>query len=149
MNSWPPWLRLAPGREGPQLAEVQGRRPPDADQRHPHELDGGGAADAVRANCRWARAGMRLTARRAVAGRPTRRDSVEHALYAYVFVNLRPAYPRTTADDLESGTLLRSCLGESPGPGQRNTNRPAVRQLGRNCVIGDRNTLNTSLDVSC
>ena len=37
-----------------------------------------------------------------VAFRPPRLDSVEHALYAYVFDNLWPAYPRTGADDLES-----------------------------------------------
>src|ERR1035441_2481577 len=80
--------------------------------------------------------------------RPARRDSVEHALYAYVFVNLRPAYPSTAADDLESCTLVGSCLGEPPGPHQRNTNRPAVHQLGGNRVLGNRNSLNTSLDVS-
>src|SRR5882762_639490 len=89
-----------------------------------------------------------LAARRLVAGRPPRRDPVEHALHTYVFVNLGPVYSRTVTDDLESCTLLWRCLGESPGPCQRNTNRPAVRQLGRNCVVSDRNTLNTSLDVS-
>src|ERR1035441_9998598 len=76
------------------------------------------------------------------------RNSVEHALYAYVFVNFRPAYPSTAADDLESCTLVGSCLGKPPGPSQRNTNRPAVHQLGGNCVLGDRNGLNTSLDAS-
>src|SRR5271157_5079757 len=90
----------------------------------------------------------RLTVRRVVAGRPSRRDSVEHALYAYVFVNLRPAYPRTAADDLEFCTLLGGCLGESPGPNQRNTNCQAVHQLGSNRVLSDRNTLNAGLDVS-
>jgi len=83
-----------------------------------------------------------------VACRPPRRDSVEHALYAYVFLNLRPAYPRTAAYDLEFCTLLCSRLGESPGPGQRNTNRPAVRQLGSNRLVSYRDTLNTSFHSS-
>lgn len=90
---------------------------------------------------------LKLTARRAAACGPPRRNSMEHSLYAYVFVNLRPAYPRTASDDLESCTLLRSCLGESPGPRQRNTNRPAVQQLGSNRVLSDRNSL-TSLQTA-
>ena len=38
----------APGRASSQLAEVQGRRPPDAHQRHPDESDGGRTAGAPR-----------------------------------------------------------------------------------------------------
>src|ERR1700693_1509333 len=59
-----------------------------------------------------------------------------------------PAYPRTAAHDLESCTLLRGCLRESPRPCQRNTNRPPVHQLWTNRVLSDRNSLNTSLGVS-
>jgi hypothetical protein len=83
-----------------------------------------------------------------MAGRSPRRDSLEHALDAYVFVNLRPAYARTSADDLESRTLLRSRLGKPPGPCQRNTNCPTVHQVGSNRVFSNRNTLNTSVDVN-
>src|SRR5260370_42326729 len=89
-----------------------------------------------------------LAVRRVVRGWPPRRNSVEHTLYTYVFVNLRPVYSRTAADDLESCALFRSCLGKSPGPRHWNTNRPPIHQLGSNRFLGDRNTLNTGLDVS-
>ena len=40
--------KRTPGRASSQLAEVQGRRPPDSNQRHPDESNGSGAARAPR-----------------------------------------------------------------------------------------------------
>src|ERR1035441_1259416 len=73
--------------------------------------------------CQWTER-LRVAYPALALARPARRNSVEHALYAYVFVNFRPAYSSPAADDLESCTLVGSCLGEPPGPHQRNTNRP-------------------------
>src|SRR6266851_4089825 len=43
-------------------------------------------------------------------------NAAEHSLGADVFVELRPAYTRSVADDLESGALLRIGLRKTPGP---------------------------------
>ena len=56
--------------------------------------------------------GCSLT-RRSASGTSSR-NPVKHALHANIFVDVGPVYARTTADDLESGALLWSCLRQAP-----------------------------------
>src|SRR5688500_10697964 len=78
----------------------------------------------------------------------SRRHPFEHPADADVLVDLRPAYSVTFVENLVLATLLRSRVGQAPGPRERNADRAPVREPGGDHLVGHLNRLNTRFVTS-
>ena len=77
--------------------------------------------------------------------RSARRDAVQHAPHADVFVQVGPPRAFARAYEMDVRALLRCCLGQAPRPRQRDADGPAVREDRRDLVVRNGHGLHERL----